>query len=202
MAVAALPALREIGRGPRRPAVPADRAGDRAGQLRATRSGAIDTLERALKVSPRNVPLTVRYGELLLAEGRARLAHQVLLDVFNVVPPTQAQIKLTAMAASSRRRYRRRVLLHERVPHFRRRPAAGLRATGAGARRARHHANPAAEIRRATQGNSRLSSRRAPENASASASASSATTDPIKCHHDNSDFLPVATARGAAGWPP
>lgn len=62
---------------------------------------AIDTLERALKVSPRNVPLTVRYAELLLAEGRARLAHQVLLDVFNVVPPTQAQIKLTALAASS-----------------------------------------------------------------------------------------------------
>jgi predicted Zn-dependent protease len=62
---------------------------------------AIDTLERALNVSPRNVPLTVRYAELLLAEGRARLAHQVLLDVFNVVPPTQAQIKLTALAASS-----------------------------------------------------------------------------------------------------
>jgi predicted Zn-dependent protease len=70
-----------------------------------TRAGdkiaAVDTLERALKVSPRNVPLTVRYAELLLAEGRARLAHQVLLDVFNIVPPTQAQIKLTALAASS-----------------------------------------------------------------------------------------------------
>ncbi len=64
-------------------------------------NGAIDTLERALKVSPRNVPLTVRYAELLLAGGRARLAHQVLLDVFNVVAPNQAQIKLTALAASS-----------------------------------------------------------------------------------------------------
>ncbi|MCS6948707.1 MAG: tetratricopeptide repeat protein, partial [Steroidobacteraceae bacterium] len=64
-------------------------------------SGALATLERALKVSPRNVPLTVRYAELLLAANRPRDAHQVLLDVFNVVPPTPAQIRLTALAASS-----------------------------------------------------------------------------------------------------
>jgi predicted Zn-dependent protease len=99
-AVAALPVLREIGQG--RLDLPFLQTALAAAQASAgDKNGAIDTLERALKISPRNVPLTVRYGELLLAEGRARLAHQVLLDVFNVVPPTQSQIKLTAMAASA-----------------------------------------------------------------------------------------------------
>ena len=33
--------------------------------------------------------------------GRPRKAHEVLLDLFNNVPPTQEQIRLTAMAANA-----------------------------------------------------------------------------------------------------
>jgi predicted Zn-dependent protease len=62
---------------------------------------AIGILQAALRVAPRNVPLSVRYGELLLQLGRGREAHELLLDLFNNVPPTPAQIRLTAMAASS-----------------------------------------------------------------------------------------------------
>jgi predicted Zn-dependent protease len=47
------------------------------------------------------VPVTVRYGEALLQAGRPKRAHEVLLDLFNNVPPTQEQIRLTAMAANA-----------------------------------------------------------------------------------------------------
>jgi predicted Zn-dependent protease len=62
---------------------------------------AIGLLRRALAVSPRNVPLTIRYAEALLRAGEAKEAHTVLLDLFNNVPPTPEQIRLTALAASS-----------------------------------------------------------------------------------------------------
>jgi predicted Zn-dependent protease len=62
---------------------------------------ALGTLEHALVLAPRNVPVTVRYGEALLQAGRAKRAHEVLLDLFNNVPPTQEQIRLTAMAANA-----------------------------------------------------------------------------------------------------
>jgi beta-barrel assembly-enhancing protease len=62
---------------------------------------ALGTLEHALELAPRNVPVTVRYGEALLQAGRAKRAHEVLLDLFNNVPPTQEQIRLTAMAANA-----------------------------------------------------------------------------------------------------
>ena len=62
---------------------------------------AIGLLRRALSVSPRNVPLTIRYAEALLRAGEAKEAHTVLLDLFNNVPPTPEQIRLTALAASS-----------------------------------------------------------------------------------------------------
>jgi predicted Zn-dependent protease len=62
---------------------------------------ALDTLERARELAPRNVPVTVRYGEALLQAGRPKRAHEVLLDLFNNVPPTQEQIRLTAMAANA-----------------------------------------------------------------------------------------------------
>jgi predicted Zn-dependent protease len=68
-----------------------------AGQTRA----ALDTLEQAHRLAPRNVPVTVRYGEALLQAGRPKRAHEVLLDLFNNVPPSQEQIRLTAMAANS-----------------------------------------------------------------------------------------------------
>jgi len=61
----------------------------------------IATFQRAMALFPRNVPLTVRYAESLMAAGRAKEAHAVLLDLFNNVAPTPEQIRLTALAASA-----------------------------------------------------------------------------------------------------
>jgi beta-barrel assembly-enhancing protease len=62
---------------------------------------ALDTFRRALTVSPRNIPLTMRYAEALVKAGQAKTAHAVLLDLFNNVPPSPEQIRFTALAASS-----------------------------------------------------------------------------------------------------
>jgi predicted Zn-dependent protease len=62
---------------------------------------ALETLERARELAPRNVPVTVRYGEALLQAGRPKRAHEVLLDLFNNVAPSQEQIRLTAIAANA-----------------------------------------------------------------------------------------------------
>ena len=62
---------------------------------------ALDTFRRALNLSPRNIPLTMRYAEALLKADQAKTAHAVLLDLFNNVAPTPAQIRFTALAASS-----------------------------------------------------------------------------------------------------
>jgi predicted Zn-dependent protease len=64
-------------------------------------SGSLDTLERARELAPRNVPVTVRYGEALMRASRPKRAHEVLLDLFNNVPPSQEQIRQTAMAANA-----------------------------------------------------------------------------------------------------
>jgi beta-barrel assembly-enhancing protease len=61
----------------------------------------IATFQRAMALFPRNVPLSVRYAESLMAAGRAKEAHAVLLDLFNNVAPTPEQIRLTALAASA-----------------------------------------------------------------------------------------------------
>lgn len=63
--------------------------------------GAIETLARARELFPRNVPITVRYAEVLLRVGDAKQAHEVLLDLFNNVPPTPDQAKLIALAANA-----------------------------------------------------------------------------------------------------
>ena len=63
--------------------------------------GAIATFERARKLFPRNVPLTVHYGEALMRLGDPKRAHQVLLDLFNVVEPTPDQARLIAQAANA-----------------------------------------------------------------------------------------------------
>jgi len=62
---------------------------------------ALDTFRRALVVSPRNIPLTMRYAEALLKANQAKTAHAVLLDLFNNVAPSPEQIRFTALAASS-----------------------------------------------------------------------------------------------------
>jgi predicted Zn-dependent protease len=62
---------------------------------------ALETFHRALTLSPRNIPLTMRYAEALVKSNQAKTAHAVLLDLFNNVPPTPEQIRFTALAASS-----------------------------------------------------------------------------------------------------
>ena len=62
---------------------------------------ALGTFKRAVKLFPRNVPITVRYAESLVAAGNPKEAHAVLLDLFNNVPPTPEQIRLTANTASA-----------------------------------------------------------------------------------------------------
>ena len=66
----------------------------------ATEEG-LATFRRALTLSPRNIPLTMRYAEALLKVDQAKTAHAVLLDLFNNVAPTPEQIRFTALAASS-----------------------------------------------------------------------------------------------------
>jgi predicted Zn-dependent protease len=66
----------------------------------ATEEG-LATFRRALALSPRNIPLTMRYAESLMKAGDAKTAHAVLLDLFNNVAPTPEQIRFTALAASS-----------------------------------------------------------------------------------------------------
>ena len=60
-----------------------------------------EVLDRAVELFPRNVPLVIEYGELLLQLGRADQAHKMLLDLMNNVPPTPEQVRLIARAASA-----------------------------------------------------------------------------------------------------
>jgi predicted Zn-dependent protease len=69
----------------------------KAGHLNA----ALATFQHAEQLFPRNVPVTVRYSETLMAAGRPADAHNMLLDLFNNVAPTPDQIRLTALAASA-----------------------------------------------------------------------------------------------------
>jgi beta-barrel assembly-enhancing protease len=62
---------------------------------------ALATFKHAQALFPRNVPITVRYAETLMAANRPADAHNMLLDLFNNVEPTPEQIRLTARAASA-----------------------------------------------------------------------------------------------------
>jgi predicted Zn-dependent protease len=62
---------------------------------------AMKTFEHAISLSPRNIPITLRYAETLMKADRASKAHQLLLDLFNNETPTPEQIRLTALAASA-----------------------------------------------------------------------------------------------------
>jgi predicted Zn-dependent protease len=59
------------------------------------------TLENAMRLFPRNVPVTIRYAETLMRDGDPKRAHVVLLDLFNNVAPTAEQARLTAIAANA-----------------------------------------------------------------------------------------------------
>ena len=56
-------------------------------------------LER-LKLSPRNVPLTLAYAETELNYGNPKKSHEILLDLFNTIPPSPSQIRLIANSAN------------------------------------------------------------------------------------------------------
>ena len=58
-------------------------------------------LDRALKLFPRNVPVTIRLAETLMHEGDNKRAHLILLDLFNAVEPTPDQARLIAKAANA-----------------------------------------------------------------------------------------------------
>ncbi len=62
---------------------------------------ALATFRLATRLFPRNVPVTVRYAQTLMADGQNSRAHRMLLDLFNNVDPTPDQIELTARAASA-----------------------------------------------------------------------------------------------------
>ncbi|MEJ0100514.1 MAG: M48 family metalloprotease [Pseudomonadota bacterium] len=62
--------------------------------------------ERGLSISPRNVPLTVRYAEMLMQGNDAKKAHQLLLDLFNNVTPTPRTDPPHRARGQRRRRYR------------------------------------------------------------------------------------------------
>jgi predicted Zn-dependent protease len=55
----------------------------------------------AEQLSPRNVPLVISYAEALIEAGEPKLAHDLLLDLLNNVPPTPEQIQLIARAANA-----------------------------------------------------------------------------------------------------
>ena len=59
------------------------------------------TLAKARELFPRNVAVTVRYAESLMQTGDSKRAHEILLDLFNVVAPTPEQARLTALAANA-----------------------------------------------------------------------------------------------------
>ena len=68
-----------------------------AGEVAASRR----VLEDAVRLFPRNVPVTTRLAETLVRDGQAQRAHQLLLDLFNNVPPTPAQARYIAQVANT-----------------------------------------------------------------------------------------------------
>lgn len=64
------------------------------------REAAFATFEHAMELFPRNVPLTIRYAQALMQTDHPEKAHDILLDLYNQVPPTSSQVRLIALAAS------------------------------------------------------------------------------------------------------
>lgn len=62
---------------------------------------ALQVLSEANKLFPRNVPLTIRYAEILMRNGDNKAAHKILLDLYNQVPPTPIQVRQLALAANA-----------------------------------------------------------------------------------------------------
>jgi predicted Zn-dependent protease len=56
---------------------------------------------KAYGLFPRNVPLTIRYSQVLMMAGQPDKAHALLLDLLNNITPTSDQARLIAVAANS-----------------------------------------------------------------------------------------------------
>jgi beta-barrel assembly-enhancing protease len=62
---------------------------------------AMKVYEDAIRLFPRNIPLTISYAEALINAGEPGRAHALLLDLLNNVRPTPEQIRLIARAANA-----------------------------------------------------------------------------------------------------
>ena len=62
--------------------------------------GALKLYAESVALFPRNVPLTISYCQILISNN-ASLAHELLLDLLNNIPPTPSQIRLIARAANA-----------------------------------------------------------------------------------------------------
>ena len=62
--------------------------------------GALNLYAESVALFPRNVPLTISYCQILISNN-ASLAHELLLDLLNNIPPTPSQIRLIARAANA-----------------------------------------------------------------------------------------------------
>ncbi len=62
---------------------------------------ALDLYADAIRLFPRNGPLTTSYAEALIAAGKPAVAHELLLDLLNNVAPTAPQLRLIARAANA-----------------------------------------------------------------------------------------------------
>jgi predicted Zn-dependent protease len=62
---------------------------------------ALELYAEAVRLFPRNVPLTISYAETLISAGEPAEAHELLLDLLNNVPPTAPQLRLIARAANA-----------------------------------------------------------------------------------------------------
>jgi predicted Zn-dependent protease len=64
-------------------------------------NAALQVYADAIRLFPRNGPLTTSYAETLIAAGKPAEAHELLLDLLNNVPPTAPQLRLIARAANA-----------------------------------------------------------------------------------------------------
>ena len=58
-----------------------------------------DIYAKAINLFPRNISLVIYYANTLLNLNEAKLAHEILLDLLNNVPPTPEQVRLIAKSA-------------------------------------------------------------------------------------------------------
>ncbi len=61
----------------------------------------LEVYEAALRLFPRNIPLTVRYSRALMNHGHPDQAHTLMLDLLNNINYTAEQVRLIALAASA-----------------------------------------------------------------------------------------------------